>query len=289
MKDPIISSPRFAFVNLKFDEKTGMLSKIYKDGRILQEDAVRNADIGQYLKTEHILPVKAQKDFEMKDFCIESPLARKIEALNLKLGTGSSSLGKISLFFDNSASADRSNAKRYYDAIYKAIKNHDGAVNDVDLYSFNFSVDKLISLEGLEFYGYSDIDRLMEYVMKNALSGQRIIFVTDDDHFNLSTIENKAADYSSVLTDQISVLKIGSGVKSYKQEISNLLSATDGNIYGIDSEKDIEPALGKIFSVKRIESDLRECKAEPGTGTTVPPTFTGAEATGSILGSSGTA
>jgi hypothetical protein len=76
---------------------------------------------------------------------------------------------------------------------------------------------------------------------------QRIILVTDDESFNLSIIENKALDYNSLMSNQISVIKIGNKIKSYKPEINNILSATNGNIYQITSEDDINPVIAKIF------------------------------------------
>jgi hypothetical protein len=49
------------------------------------------------------------------------------------------------------------------------------------------------------------------------------------------------------MSNQISVIKIGNKIKSYKPEINNILSATNGNIYQITSEDDINPVIAKIF------------------------------------------
>ena len=56
------------------------------------------------------------------------------------------------------------------------------------------------------------------------------------------------------MTNQISVIKIGKGIKTYKQEINNILAATNGNIYEISSTSDIDTVIGKILDIKNINT-----------------------------------
>jgi hypothetical protein len=60
------------------------------------------------------------------------------------------------------------------------------------MYSYNYQVNKLLTPEEVKFYGYSDIDRTIEYILNNDIKNQRIILVTDDDGFNYSTAEIKS-------------------------------------------------------------------------------------------------
>gem|GEM_PF-5119791 len=77
----------------------------------------------------------------------------------------------------------------FYEDIYEAFKNHDGLLNDIDIYSYNFDVQRLADMDDINYWGYSNIDRTLDYIVNNSLQNQRIIFVTDDDNFNLETQE----------------------------------------------------------------------------------------------------
>lgn len=56
------------------------------------------------------------------------------------------------------------------------------------------------------------------------------------------------------MTNQISVIKIGDKIKSYKPEINNILSATDGDIYQVRSKDDINAVIGKIYGTPKWEN-----------------------------------
>lgn len=100
-------------------------------------------------------------------------------------------------------------------------------------------------------------------MISHRIMNQRIILVTDDESFNFTTTEDKTRDYNSLMTNQISVIKIGSKIKSYKPEINNILSATDGDIYQIHSKDDINVVIGKIYGTSKRESfSAKVCSGE---------------------------
>jgi hypothetical protein len=59
---------------------------------------------------------------------------------------------KISLFFDISKSAERNDVETEYKNIYTALKNYNKTLNDVDLYTFNFDVQRVSDVDNLSFW-----------------------------------------------------------------------------------------------------------------------------------------
>lgn len=256
-KEQIIYSPKFSFINLKFDENSGIISKVYNEWKLIKEDVVKNNEIEKYLTTEHNIDSPIS-NVNLWQLCISEDLFSITKGSNILTSTGRQNINKTSIFFDNSSSAARHWANNYYQDIFAWVKNYWGVINDVDQYSYNYDVNKIISTDEIKFYWYSDIDRIIDYIINNKITNQRIILVTDDDSFNFSIIENKVRDYSSLVTNQISIIKVGKGIKSYKQDINNILSAANGNIYEVASKSDIFNIIGKIFAIK-VQSEIHQC------------------------------
>jgi hypothetical protein len=81
-------------------------------------------------------------------------------------------------------------------------------LQDVDLYTYNFTTNKVINLDDLKYWGYSEIDNVVDYITNNNIENQRIILVTDDDSFNLNEIENKNRSFEKLGSNMMSVIKI---------------------------------------------------------------------------------
>ncbi len=254
-KEKIAYTPKFSFTNLKFDESSWIISKIYDNSVLIKEDIVKKDEIEKYLTHEHFMDFGARNDYSLWNMCVDQEIFSSLPiASNLISASWSQSTNKTSIFFDNSQSVERNKSHAYYEEIYASIKNFWNTLHDTDIYSFNFDVAKILAPNDIQFYGYSDIDRTIEFIINNKIVNQKIIIVTDDESFNLSTIENKTRNYASLITNQISIIKIGRKVKSYKQEFNNLLAATHGNIYEMNSPDDIERTVEKIYTMNTEKS-----------------------------------
>ncbi len=278
----ILYSPRLSFVNITHDENSSFISKVYTQGTLIKEDITKSATIEEYLHSNHTLTladVKIEPTKDIQNFCaspsilqflisnnITAPSSWLVDILTSK-NTGpqsgtvsdkSNSGDKVSIFFDNSLSVKRNGANRLYTEIYDAVKNQWGKLNDVDVYAYNFDVHKISEVSDIKFWGYSDIDTTIDYIINNQISQQRIIFVTDDDSFNFSAEEQKGRNLSIVLSNHISVIKVGQAIKSYKADFNSLVAATRGNIYEVVSQKDIPDVLGKILYPPTVSTDACE-------------------------------
>lgn len=252
-------SPKFSFINLKFNKDSGLKSKIYNEWKLIKEDTAQNDEIEKYLTKEHVLEFDSKTDSSLWDYCLNDYIYDILDKSHAKFSTWILNLDKISLFLDNSLSIERSASNSFYEAIESKLKNHWNSLNDMDLYSYNFAVNKLLSAKDIKYFWYSDVESIIDYIISNNIVNQRIVLVTDDSSYNYSTIENKTRDYSSLLTNQISIIKIGKKVKTYKQEINNILSATSGNIYEVNTSEDIDSAINKIFDTKNIRTQSGKC------------------------------
>ncbi len=258
-KENVTYSPKFSFINLKFNENSWIHSKIYNEWKLIKEDIVKNTEIEKYLTQEHTIGFDSKINSGLGEFCINEDLSNILKQSNISFVSWSINLDKTSIFFDNSKSAERDWVGKYYEEIYSKLKNFWWAINDVDLYSYNFYINKILSANDIKFWWYSDIDGVIDYIINNKISNQRIVLVTDDDNFNYSTIENKSRDYTSLLSNQISIIKIGKKIKSYKQDINNIMSATNWNIYEVSSSEDINSTISKIFDIKKLTNEQNEC------------------------------
>ncbi len=198
------------------------------------------------------------KDVNSKDICINKDLYRLIKDEKLS-NSYTWSYNKTSIFFDNSTSAWRKDLNKIYNEIEKQIKWYAWKINDTDIYSFNYQAEKLIWTSAIEYFWYSDINKFIDYILSWNLKWQRIIYVTDDENFNYETSEIKNRNYNNLLDNKISIIKIWSWVKSYKQEINNILAATEGNIYQIETEKEVKDTVDNIMKESSRFELWNEC------------------------------
>ncbi|MDD3302792.1 MAG: hypothetical protein PHN31_04485 [Candidatus Gracilibacteria bacterium] len=264
----ILYSPKISFINLKFNKKSSLISKIYNNENLIKEDIIKEKNLDEYLNLNHSInsnDLNIKIDDNLMNYCLDDKLNSILINYNLPINTINKTReikNKTSLFFDNSLSVDRNNADKSYNSIYNAFKNYNGKLNDIDLYSYNFDVNKLSEIKDINFRGYSDIDRVIDYIINNKLSKENIVFITDDDNFNLSLKENKSRDLSKLITNKISIIKIGKNIKTYKSDLNTILSASQGNIYNLNNISEIEKIINTIKNNTSL-SIKNPCKKLP--------------------------
>ncbi len=251
-----IYSPKFSMTNLKFNEASNMLSKVYVKGQLVKEDIINNKELEKYISVDHLISASELNfDPNMNDeiMCLSSTLNDILTKNKIDITSKNELWSKINLFFDNSLSVERNSADYLYDEIYSWIKKYNWKLNDVDLYSYNFDVNKLASISDIKFWGYSEIDRVINYILNNKIQNERIIFVTDDDNFNFGVTQLRFDYIKKMTSNNISVIKIWKKIKTYKSDFNTLLASTNWNIYEVNSINDIAPTLSKIFEDSNIE------------------------------------
>ncbi len=238
----IVYAPKFSFINLRFDENSRAITKVYDGGKLIKEDVVEK-NVEKYLKQEHMMaaPESAKNAQYIGDYCLPAALSQyAAQQFDTPM------TDKITLFFDISKSAERNNVEKQYKNIYAVLKNYSKTLNDVDLYTFNFDVQRVSDVDNLSFWWYSDTDRIMNYIDKNGFQNQHIVIVTDDDSFNLSTGQYQIPTLQNIHSNRIDIIKIGDDIKRYKTDITNLVAATGGNVFEISDKADISTVAKKI-------------------------------------------
>lgn len=266
---PLVYSPKLAILNAEFTKDSSLVSKVYKNNQLQLEDIVQNQDIETYLETDHILKQELRNDIPSKilaDYCIDPNIWSWVFADQALLSgwfinpeaLGTAQKTKISLFLDNSQSTTRwkepgmnFGIKKRYQEIFAWLKNFSGQLHDVDLFSYNFQVEKIATIEDINYWGYTDNQAILDYITTNNLTNQHIIIVTDDDSFNLSTTENTDRNLTALFTNQIDVVKIGKKVKSYPSDFNSILAAAHGNVYSLNDPNELPTLLNKIMSNKQ--------------------------------------
>jgi len=261
----VVYSPKLKMINIKFDDKSWIVSKLYNEWQLKKEDVVENKDIESYLDKEHTIEyneilINNELLNSINDICIEDDIFNKIKESNIETKRDIKLWNKINIFFDNSLSVDRNKANKNYKNIYDKIKKYSWSLQDVDLYTYNFTTNKIINLNEISYWGYSEIDNVVDYITSNNIENQRIILVTDDDSFNLNQIENKNRSFEKLGSNMMSVIKIWNKTKTYKSDFNTLLSATNWNIYELNKITDLDYILDKIFENKETIIDFDNCK-----------------------------
>lgn len=258
----ILYSPNFSLVNLKINKDSRLQSKIYNNNELIKEDVVKSNDIEKYLSTDHTLKnteLKIDSSKSLSDTCI-SPFIQSAFYMDYHALYNQKNIwNKINIFFDNSNSTNKNNINGLYKNIYDSIKNHDGKLNDIDLYSYNFDVTKLTWVEDINYWWYNDIDRVLDYIVNNNIKNEKIIIVTDDDNFNLTTSENTNRNVASLISNNISVIKIWKKVKTFKSDFNTIISATNGNIYNLDWKQNINDVVSKILVKNTDAIRFKDC------------------------------
>lgn len=262
LNENIIYTPKLSIINLKFNNESRVISKVYKDKELTKENILKTtSDIKDFISEDQIITLSdiwLWDNYSFWKMCIDPYLWDTLKYKNIDIDNNKKLWNKIHVFFDNSLSIKRNKSNKYYKEIFSAIKNYQWKLQDVDTYSYNFNVDKVSDVSDIEFWGYSNIDWFIDYLVANNIESKKIIFVTDDESFEYNS--NQWTDFYSnnIASNQISVIKIWRKIKSYKSEFHTLLSMSEWNIYEINKSWDISNVIDKILE-KRNENILKVC------------------------------
>ncbi len=246
-------SPKLSMINLKFDDESRLISKVYDVEWLKKEDLIESNDIQLYILSGHSIwftdfKVNMQNKL-FKQYCISDEIKQLLnENIIQRLDSQKviTTSDKINLFFDNSLSVNKFDVNKKYSQIYSSFKNFDNKLNNVDIFSYNFEVIKHAKVDDIKYWWYTDIDRVLEYI-ENNISWEKIVFITDDDSFNFTTLENNNRNIEKLVKNNINVLKIWKKVKLFKNDFNTILAASNWNIYSLDNLENLSDIVSEIY------------------------------------------
>lgn len=255
------------FINLKYNEDSSLISKFFVDKELRKEDVLRgDIDIESYLDTSHALVLSdfgLEAEAQLHDYCLPEYVVESFgtgAVQRMIAGHDLWAYTKTSVFYDQSASISRNNIQKYYPEIMSSIKGDvQSWLRDVDMYGFNFAVQKIAHVDDMKYRWFSEISGLVDYLVDNKFENQRIVIVTDDDSFDMHRgTERKDTDLSLLYSNQIIVLKIGDDIKTYPSEFNRVLSAAKGSIQTVDPDT-LDVDIAHIFESTDTTYDLVDC------------------------------
>ncbi len=260
--DSIIYSPKISFANLKITKDSSFISKIYNNEDLIKEDILKKDKLDVYLNSNHTIKtseLKIKASDNIMNYCLDYKLKWIVENNFLTIENEKDVKNKTRLFFDNSYSAERNNVSQLYNEIFKWFKNYKWKLNDVDLYSYNFNVTKIAEISDIKFWGYTDIDRIIDYIINNNVENENIVLITDDSNYNKSLDENIWRNLEKLVKNKLSVIKIWKKIKSYKSDFNSILAASNWNIYELNDISELNWIIDSINKKEVILSN-KDCK-----------------------------
>ncbi len=249
--------PKTDILNLKLTEKSQILTRLTEWEKALAQDSYTGNDmtvltVGKSIKS----PVNLTKTYT--DYC----RVNSYPHIDLsKVETWVKSLSKNIVFFDISKSVGETpNTKKRYQMIIDTWKANGVSL---DLFTYNFEVyPSGYNLDNIDFWGSTDMSKIIDYIDKNNISNANIVIVTDDSSYERMNDEIKSIDYKKLKSNRISLIQVGEKVRTLKTEITKSILATDWAMI-ITSEKwDLSETVKNIFTEKKL---IEKCEDYTGS------------------------
>jgi hypothetical protein len=244
-------APQLKSRNLRLNEATEIKVTFEKDQKIAHRLALSGVEQDFFAKP-YTIPY--QKEHPAASWCPNDELLFDLPDRSIP----SDETPTIRIFFDVSASvAQNKNASKLYRQITKEFEPY-----RTHLHTYNFDVYEQATLKNLDFWGYSNTNNLVQYIERFAGSNDYIVIITDDDPFEYTedkTSTSKDIAYKKFSNNSVSLINIGSDIKTYQDELMMLMLATDGDSYRINNKSEVEGLAQKIIKPKN-ETD-ETCQA----------------------------
>jgi hypothetical protein len=178
----IMTTPKFSFINGKLVKESSYIEKNYIKDKLISENILYGNDTKNALKTSHSYTFNRiiTDSINISDICYDNTLDSYINGYDT---TKKQIDNKVVIFIDNSKSTDTRFYKNTISDFISSIKNYNNELQDLDLYTFNSNVNKIVDTKNLEMWGYSSMNELMRSINSRNIENKRIIIITDDDNF----------------------------------------------------------------------------------------------------------
>lgn len=182
-----------------------------------------------------------------------------------KFSQSEKKLTKNMVFFDISKSIGaKPSIQQEYQSLINAWKNNGISL---DVFTYNFEVyPSGYDISGVDFWGTTNMSKIIDYIDKNNISGANIVIVTDDNSYEQSGKEIKNIDYKKLKTNRISLIQIGKNIRTLKTEITKSILATNGSMSVLEPSAPISEGIKNIFTPT---PSIQSC--ETYTGSAVQP------------------
>ena len=90
----------------------------------------------------------------------------------------------------------KSDIKKRYQSLIDVWKNNGVSL---DIFTYNFEIyPSGYTLDGLEFWGTTDMSKIIDYINQNNIRDANIVIVTDDNSYEQAKSEIKTIDYKKL-------------------------------------------------------------------------------------------
>lgn len=246
-QNEIITTPKFSFINGKIENESSYIEKNYLKDKIVSEKVLYGKNAEKALEKSHSYTFNniITDSINISDICYHNELSQYLNSTTIedkKLDN------KIIVFIDNSKSTDTRFYKNTIEKIVWTIKNYNNELQDLDLYSFNSSVEKIADTSQLEMWGYSSMNLLIENINLRKIENKKIIIITDDHNYLKHQTNNNNLQLNGLVSNQLNIIQIGDKIRKYPSDMNNIISATSGNIYEISNSDQVDLAIAKVMN-----------------------------------------
>ena len=238
--------PKTDILNLKLTKKSEIMTRVMEGTKALIQDS-RTGDDLDTLSEGKVEKVNITLGKTYANFCS----VNRYSGIDMTTLTSiEKKLSKNIVFFDISKSAwETSGIKKKYQSLVDVWKNNGVSL---DIYSYNFDIyPGGYDLDSTDFWGTTDMAKIIDYIEKNTISNANIVIVTDDNSYERANTELKTIDYKRLKSNRISLIQIGGKVRTLKSEITKSILATDGSMIIIDEKSGLSHAVKNIFTEER--------------------------------------
>lgn len=244
--DRVTLIPKTDILNLKLNKKSEILTRVIEWDKALIQDSKSGDDMNLLSEWQSKkLTITPGKSYQ--NYCSSNTYP----TIDMKQFTqAEKKLTKNIVFFDTSKSVEKkSDIKKRYQSLIDAWKNNGVSL---DIFTYNFEIyPSGYSLDTLEFWGTTDMSKIIDYIDQNNISDANIVIVTDDNSYEQANGEIKTINYEKIGSNRISLIQVGEWVRTLKTEITKSILATNGAMIIIDEETPLSESVKNIFTAKK--------------------------------------
>ncbi len=257
----ITTIPKTEILNLKLTKKSEILTRVTEEEKALVQDSKMGDDL-HLLTDGKIEPITIRAGKNFIEYCTTN-VYPNIDIQ--KFSQSEKKLTKNMVFFDISKSIGaKPSIQQEYQSLINAWKNNGISL---DVFTYNFEVyPSGYDISGVDFWGTTNMSKIIDYIDKNNISGANIVIVTDDNSYEQSEKEIKNIDYKKLKTNRISLIQIGKNIRTLKTEITKSILATNGSMSVLEPSAPISEGIKNIFTPT---PSIQSC--ETYTGSAVQP------------------
>ena len=237
--------PKTTILNLKLTKKSEIITRVMNGDTALEQDSVSGDDLatlqdGKMKKFD----IALQKSYG--EYCSTNTYTNFDPS---RIDTPIKKLTRNIVFFDISKSVgEKSESRKQYQSLIDTWKSNGISL---DIYSYNFDIyPSGYDMNSIEFWGNTDMAKVVEYIQKNDLSNANIVIVTDDNSYEKASNEIKTIDYKKLKSNTISLIQVGNKIRTLKTEVTKAILATDGAMISLDEKSPLTESVKQIFMPK---------------------------------------